>query len=237
MGPDQKVWRYLGFSRFMWMLQRRQLWLARADKLEDPWELAITGEEIEYLVRRHPISPTGEPPQEPALARTKRINELWRTTTFINCWCAHNYESHALWRVFCGPKEGIAILSTWEKLERLAENMRLVEVDYTGYDGKVRTPRLEKVAIRKRHMFEYEHEVRIIAHHDTPNPHLIKGEFGCQIPFEPSTLIDAIVVHPEADDSFYDVVFHAVDTYAGEIRDRVEWSSMKEAPPVLMVPD
>jgi hypothetical protein len=49
MGPDQKVWRYLGFSRFMWMLQRRQLWLARADKLEDPWELAITGEEIEYL--------------------------------------------------------------------------------------------------------------------------------------------------------------------------------------------
>ncbi|MEH2528001.1 hypothetical protein V1288_005910 [Bradyrhizobium sp. AZCC 2176] len=36
MDPDQKVWRYLGFFRFMWMLQRRQLWLARADKLEDP---------------------------------------------------------------------------------------------------------------------------------------------------------------------------------------------------------
>jgi hypothetical protein len=41
MDNDQKVWRYLSFSRFMWMLQNKQLWLSRADKLDDPWELAI----------------------------------------------------------------------------------------------------------------------------------------------------------------------------------------------------
>jgi hypothetical protein len=233
MNEDQKIWRYVGFSRFMWMLQRKQLWLSRADKLEDPWELALSEREVEYLVRRHPISPVGEPPQEPALVRTKRIMEVWRKTTYINCWCALDYESHALWRVFCGPKEGVAIQTTWGRLSALAQNLRLVEVDYTGYQSKIRTPQIEQVSIRKRQMFDYEHEVRIIAHDDTSNPNLIKGEFGFQLPFVPQNLIEAIWVHPEADESFNEVVVTAVDTYAPEVRARVGWSEMKELPPLI----
>jgi hypothetical protein len=233
MDPAQRLWRYLGFSRFLWLLQRRQLWLAPADRL-DPWELALTNDEIAYLIQRHPIpSFDGQSPETP-LGRTKRITELWRKTTFINCWCANHHESHALWRVFCGPNEGIAIQTTWEKLSQLAHNLHLVEVDYTGYDGKVRTPQLEKVSIRKRHMFEYENEVRIVAHDDTVNANLIRDEFGYRLPFDPATLVEAVVVHPEADESFYDVVVQAVDTYAPAIKDRVRWSSMKEAPPHIV---
>jgi hypothetical protein len=233
MDDDQKVWRYMSFARFMWMLQRRLLWLSRADKLEDPWELAITGEEISYLYGRAPITPLGSEGETP-LERTKRIMEQWRTTTFVNCWCALNHESHALWRVFCGPKEGVTIQTTWQKLTELAENMRLVEVNYASYDEpRIRTPKLEKVSIRKRRMFDYEHEVRIIAHSDTQNPNLIVGEFGCLLSFDPVSLIDAIVVHPEADQSFYEVVFAAVDTYVPNIRDRVRWSDMRELPPMI----
>jgi len=235
MDENQKVWRYMGFSRFMWMLQHHQLWMARADKLDDPWELAITNDEIDLLMGRHPIPTLDGPPQEPALTRINRITDLWRRTTFINCWCANNHESHALWRVFCGPKEGVTIQTTWGKLQQLAGNMRLVEVDYTGYEGKIRTPNLNKVSIRKRHMFDYEHEVRIIAQDDTPNPNLIRGEFGFQLPFDPAVLIDAIWVHPEADESFNEVVVAAVDTYASSIRDRVKWSAMREPPPQIIV--
>jgi hypothetical protein len=202
----------------------------------DPWELAITNDEIQHLISRHPLPSLSDPSQETPLGRINRITELWRTTTFISCWCANNHESHALWRVFCGPKEGITIQTTWGKLRKLAGGMRLVEVDYTGYDTKVRAPQLEKVSIRKRHMFEYEHEVRIIGHDDTLDPALVKGEFGFQLPFDPASLIDAVVVHPEADESFNEVVIHAVDTYASAIRDRVRWSSMKEAPPLIIAP-
>jgi hypothetical protein len=73
MDENQKIWRYMSFSRFLWMLQRKQLWLARADRLEDPWELALTNAEIEYLTRRHPIPHIGDPPQESAAERIKRI--------------------------------------------------------------------------------------------------------------------------------------------------------------------
>ena len=39
--PGQKLWRYMSFSRFMWLLQRKLLWIGRSDTLNDPWELAI----------------------------------------------------------------------------------------------------------------------------------------------------------------------------------------------------
>jgi hypothetical protein len=116
MDENQTVWRYMGFSRFLWMIQRHRIWLSRADKLDDPWELQLTQAEIDFLVSRHPMTPIGEPERETALARTKRITALWRTTTFISCWCANHHESHALWRVFCGPKEGVAVRTTWGKL-------------------------------------------------------------------------------------------------------------------------
>ena len=83
-------------------------------------------------------------------------------------------------------------------------------------------------------MFDYEHELRIVAHDDTTNTQVIKGEFGYQMPFNPSELIEAIVVHPEADESFNEVVLKAVETYAPDITNRVRWSSMRESPPLIL---
>jgi hypothetical protein len=37
----QKVWRYMSFPKFAWLLQKKQLWLARADLLGDPWEIRL----------------------------------------------------------------------------------------------------------------------------------------------------------------------------------------------------
>ena len=39
----QKVWRYMNFARFVWLLQRKQLWMSR---LGDPWELALAGAQL-----------------------------------------------------------------------------------------------------------------------------------------------------------------------------------------------
>jgi hypothetical protein len=235
MEDDQKLWRYMSFSRFMWMLQHRQLWLSRTDRLEDPWECAVTGEEISRLMARAPIPQPDD--TETAVERIKRITELWRTSTFVNCWCARDQESHALWRVFCAQQEGVAITTDAGTLSAIAQNIPVVPVDYVDYDGRPRTPTLEKVSIRKRQMFNYEHEVRLIAHNDTPNPRLIKGEFGFQLEFDPDILVKSIVVHPEADESFYEVVLAAVDTYVSELRGRTSWSSMRDRPPIILGPN
>jgi hypothetical protein len=57
----EKVWRYMSFARFVWLLQKRQLWLARADLLSDPWEIAnrvvpdekILGRTLAWEPERH----------------------------------------------------------------------------------------------------------------------------------------------------------------------------------------
>src|SRR5690242_5783539 len=115
----QKVWRYMSFSRFVWLLQRNQLWLARADTLGDPWEITLAGEQLQRVIARHP--PT-QPPfrkgetHETAMERVRRIIPRWRQKTFINCWASSEHESHALWRVYCGASEGVAIQTTLGKL-------------------------------------------------------------------------------------------------------------------------
>jgi len=56
------VWRYMSFSKFVWTIQNKCLWLSRADLLGDPWEISLSGEQLQLVINRHPISPVGEPP-------------------------------------------------------------------------------------------------------------------------------------------------------------------------------
>jgi hypothetical protein len=64
----------MSLSRFLWMLQNKMLWLARADTLNDPWELALAGDQLEHVIMRRPIRPLGSTkPEEPTLG----CDPLW----------------------------------------------------------------------------------------------------------------------------------------------------------------
>ena len=60
LGVDEKVWRYMSFARFLWLLQKKQLWLTRADHLGDPWEIALAGDQLAHVISRHPIAPISD---------------------------------------------------------------------------------------------------------------------------------------------------------------------------------
>ena len=117
MNDNNLVWRYMGFARFVWLLQKQKLWLSRVDKLEDEWELALAGDQLQHVLDRSPFGSFGGKPVEPILERSRRVMKEWRETAYVNCWCALPHESHALWRVFCGPSEGVAIQTTLGKLK------------------------------------------------------------------------------------------------------------------------
>src|SRR5580692_9156866 len=68
------LWRYMSFAKFVWLLQNKRLWLARADTLNDPWELALAGEQLERVILRRPIRPLGaSEPEEPIMDQAIRI--------------------------------------------------------------------------------------------------------------------------------------------------------------------
>jgi hypothetical protein len=223
------VWRYMSFAKFVWLIQNKCLWLSRADLLGDTWELSLSGEQLQLLIRRHPITPIGEERRETAEERAKRIIEMWRRSTFVNCWNMSHHESNALWKIYCRNSDGVALQTTHEKLQLIKGRHSLHAVTYPipGQNGK--TPTHVDLVTKKRPMFSYEDEVRIVFH-DVHNE--TGATKGVRLEFNFEHLIESVRVHPEADESFLSVVQNIVETYANDFAGNVVWSDMRMEPPI-----
>jgi hypothetical protein len=193
-----------------------------------------TSDQLEHNILRSPIRPLDSiEPEEPIRDRARRINKRWRETTYISCWSSAEHESYALWRLFCGPNEGVAISTPWRVLGQAIGNVKLYVLTYCEPGSEIKTPTALELATKKRLMFDYEREVRAIATADTKDSKLIKGEFGFQYPIEPEQIIRSIAVHPEAGPELMNTVVRAVNDYAPKLKDKVAWSAMREPPPLL----
>lgn len=224
-----KMWRYMTFSRFLWLLQRKQLWLSRADLLGDPWEMALAGNQLQHVIQRHPPPqlPLNGEPHETAMERAMRIIPHWRRTTFVNCWRASEHESHALWRIYCGATEGVALETNYDRLVASLNGPALFQVSYEGPGNANRTPTREDLITKKRPAFEYEQEFRILLTEEGASE-----ESGLPIDWNPEDHLVGIRVHPEADTSFMQAVATAITHYAPALEECVVWSDMREPPPV-----
>lgn len=227
-----KVWRHMSFSRFVWLLQKRKLWLSRADLLGDPWEISLAGDQLAYVISHRPISPVSTSDVEPEkeiMQRCERINRIWRQHTFVNCWSASDDESHALWRIYCPSSEGVAIQTTLPKLHASVGNLPVYRVVYEIPGCLRQTPTCIDLVTKKRPMFAYEQEVRIVRPFD--EKHLEPEAVGYELEWDIEDCVESIRVHPEADNSFMETVIETVEHYAPTLKDQVAWSSMKEPPP------
>ncbi len=167
------------------------------------------------------------------MERIARIIPTWREKTFVNCWNASDQESHALWRIYCDPTEGVAIQTRLGKLHESARSVPLLPVIYETPGAHRRTPQLIELATRKRPMFAYEQEVRLV-HVAEPDQAETLGvrDFGRCLDWSVEEHADCIRVHPLADGPFMETVTSAVEHYAPGLRDRVMWSAMRDPPPV-----
>ena len=218
----------------MWLLQTKQLWLARADLLGDPWEIALAGNQLGYVIARHPVTTLPLPAVKPesAMQRSERIIKAWRQQTFVSCWSASPHESHALWRIYCHTSEGVAIQTTLSKLKESVGSLPVYRVTYEIPGTSKRTPTLPDLVTKKRLMFAYEQEVRVVLFGDDPSLTQVEREaLGCRLDWEPEKYVESIRIHPEADCSFLETVKVATEHYAPKLKTHVEWSAMKFGPP------
>ena len=228
--PDatMRMWRYMRFSRFIWLLQYKKLWLSRADFLGDRWEIPLAGDQLKLVIDRHPppAFPLSEGPIESAMERVERLIPLWRRKTFVNCWSASKHESNALWRIYCGTKEGVALETDYARLVSSLRGPRLFKVSYEVPGTNLRTPTVEDLATKKRPMFDYEKEFRILQTENNESEAL-----GLPMDWNPEEHLIRIIVHPDADTSFMESVVAAVAHYAPSLKDNVVWSEMRDPPP------
>jgi hypothetical protein len=184
---DDRVWRYLDFPKFVWLLERAALYFARADLLGDPFEGS-------YAATAKGRLPRG-------------LGKRARQMHYVNCWHLGEHESAAMWRLYSARGAGIAIQSTYARLYdsipegALSDPLHFTKVRYIDYDRGSFLPQDDTNAmiaplIYKRQSFSHERELRII----TTN-RLFEGplEFpaGIAIPVVLDLLVEAVYVDPE----------------------------------------
>lgn len=134
---DTVLWRYMDLAKFLQLLEEKTLFLARADKFDDPFEgasgLATREKEWDdhYLAffrdACRNLPPGASPMPEDAVEQNaQRLLASIRQTalddrrrTFVSCWHANSGESEALWRLYCPPgSSGVVIRTTADRLLR-----------------------------------------------------------------------------------------------------------------------
>jgi hypothetical protein len=229
--PTTRVWRYMSFAKFVWMLQKKQLWLSSAELLDDKWELMPDSQQLNYIINNRPASLSAEATTDRVAAAVKAL----RKNTFINCWTASEHESHALWRIYCPSPEGVAIQTTFDRLKQ-SVGLPIGEVVYTS--NEVKSAKLDawQLVIQKRPMFAYEQEVRVVLVQDYTDPeHPERRTVGTRLNWDPELHLENIWVHPESEFWFIETVTETVRRLAPKLCDnglpRVWYSNMSSQPP------
>jgi hypothetical protein len=222
----------MSFAKFVWMLQKKQLWLSNAEYLGDKWEAMPNRQQLNTIANRQSLSSSFEA----ALDETKKKIKALREQTFINCWTASMDESYALWHLFCPSSEGVAIQTTIERLVN-SVSLPVLEVTYSPKIDINTIPDIYKLVTQKRPIFEYEHEVRIVLVHDFSNidPRNPGKWLGTGIGWDPDQHLENIWVHPDATFWFMETVIETVRSLAPKLYNngspRVPYSNINTLPP------
>jgi hypothetical protein len=141
---------------------------------------------------------------------TERANQL-RRDLYVNCWHLDDIESEAMWRIYCGRNNGIAVVVPYSKLrESLSTpDTYIGEITYIKYNlediAELDLGCGYSLAMHKRKEFEHEKEARIVARRVRleDRKHF---ESGLKLPWTPEDQIEKIIVSPYSDPWYIETV-------------------------------
>ncbi|AJA67485.1 DUF2971 domain-containing protein [Myroides odoratimimus] len=196
--PNTVVWKYLDLSKFLDLLLSNKLFMSRSDKFEDQYEGTFSEPTFEEIKRISQDNPD-------FLHHYKQK----RKNIVISSWHLNECESFAMWQIFTKNKEGIAIQSTLERLQKAVSvenriDQYIGEVNYIDYKREF-IPFDDEFFpfLFKRQSFQYEKEVRIIS---DVSPLGIEVNEGIKIHVDIEQLIEKIYIHPKSENWYKNLV-------------------------------
>ena len=225
------LWRYLPAEKFRWLVENRRLYMPRLEQLahNDPLEGTMPAGEAAWW--RQQIRSAKSP--DDAKQMLQNFQTMWkfveqfRQGWFVSCWTMGESENFAFWQIYgrnesrcatceariVNPSQSVAIRTTFRQLEdALPAYVDLGMVRYSDYNFVAGGyPNVYDYVMRKRHFYEYEKEVRAIAHTQlgtisspAATLHVQSMMFGNS--YAPTlnihALIDEVLLHPESSEKF-----------------------------------
>lgn len=240
--PGELVWRYMDLPKFMAMLFGQSLHLSRVDRLPDKFEgtLSRPTKDAMFALFKSVTYADGRPStQDLAEAQYRSfaaVTNRQRNCTYVNCWRLGDVESDAMWRLYCGAEDGLAIVLPYERLRNSVESVselgaRVGLVTYIDYEAEPIPPHfLTNASIRKRVQFEHEREVRIVCSRLQAAVANAELPLSVSVPWLPEAHIERVVISPYAKPWYGKVVQEAVRRVTPGLLDRVQLSSMGSRP-------
>ena len=194
-----KIWRYMDFTKFVSLLDKKALFFPTVEKLGDPFEGSISKVEMKFRMLDY------EDDSKKDLGTLSMTYKKARRFVAINSWYMSPYESAGLWKLYLRSNEGIAIQSTFN---RLKNSFRLT--NYQVYIGKVKYIDYERdlmpdrsILFRfmcKRNSFKHEKELRALVLNvlEVKNKDYVRtiSNDGLYIKVDLNELIDKVYLAP-----------------------------------------
>jgi hypothetical protein len=211
----------------------KNLRLTRVDLLKDDYEGSVT----RGIVERWKDSPNA--------AILSRMRPELKKQTYVSCWHANNDESEAMWRLYCGASEGIALQTSYQTLDESlppGPGVYIGQVTYINYETSDELPDANALSpfMFKRLAFAHEREVRVVAWPpgmgrlrllqpgETPPPPSERRTIDLE--WNISKAIEHVYVSPYASAWYRDVAAAVLEKFAPALVDRLRWSEMKGVP-------
>jgi hypothetical protein len=151
------IWRFIDLPNFLDLITTSTLYFCRGDKFADPYEGMMPDEYVDSV--RRGGSNIG------SVQKQIRMFDYYRAEFYMNCWHMSPHESAAMWKLYAGTDAGIALKSTYSRLQRAFEHrseryfLGLANYDSSTVFGPTNA---FKFIMWKRKAFEHEKEVRAL---------------------------------------------------------------------------
>lgn len=224
------IWRYMDLSKFLYLLNAKQLFFTRLDKFQDKYEGEFPQKDFETINNSFIESyiNTGY-----SISRKDFLNTIDGANKyefFANCWYKGSTESYGMWKSYLKSDEGVAIKTTITNLKqslklRIDDAIEFGAVEYIDYNKEsilnlyksnrekgLFTPPFP--GLFKRKEFEFEKEFRIIAlkRNDVTERQLAYAD-SVLIRIDPKMLIEEIYVSPFTGTWYLDLIKSVAQKY------------------------
>jgi len=185
--PGTPIWRYTDLTELEHILRDRELRLTRVDQFKDPFEGSVPKASIDAL---QPIISGTEMMLSMAESASAQFGGMVRPyrasrdryelmairrkaatrSAHASCWTM-GQETEPRWRLYCndgGPGQGVAMRTTFEKLEASVAHHRLIVrgIEYRRYLVGPAFPDDLAAFLHKRTGFQDEEEVRLLNYNE-----------------------------------------------------------------------
>ncbi len=230
-----RLWRYMPFEQFMYILEQKKLWFSRLSEFKDEYEGTFKLEHFYkyYVIKKvdnndFPFMTNDYDEAKHILLPEEIRQNVFKSirhsldNSFANCWTIKDMDSDVMWYAFGKGNNSIAIITSYSSLiDTFAKcqelwNFEIRPIEYIDYKDFLINDNDGYIPLfRKRKRYTDENELRIIVsqfddkrmeHNEFVDEELNQKLPGLYISIDIYNLIERVAINPDADSWFKDLV-------------------------------